>query len=411
MALRREIGRQRAELADTPSVERTTQQAQKLESVGRLAGGVAHDFNNLLTVICGYASLISEDSETSPHVRARVDEILRASARAKELTDKLLILSRRHPNEPRPIDVDDFVRQEARMMPRLIGEHITIVLRLGTAASFVRIDPAQLTQILLNLVLNARDVMPDGGTLTLATSLETVDAPRPTFQSGSHPGEYVRISVGDTGPGIDRDAQAHLFEPFFTTKAPGKGTGLGLATVFGLVQQAGGFLEVETGHGSGTTMTVFLPQAPSGVATESPGIADHIRGGDEVILVVEDDPSVRMMTCTVLAGFGYRIVQSDGPQGALQLMRDGLRPDLIVTDVVMPAMNGRRMIGELQRLASDFEVLYASGFADAGLPGTTELHAEPARFLGKPFTPAALASKVRDLLDARGINSPLRHEQ
>ena len=393
-----DVTAQRRAEAERAVLQRALLQAQKMESVGRLAGGVAHDFNNLLTVMAGYANLLLEEVSIDADVRAKIEEIAFAAARARELTSKLLIFSRKHPYEPRLIAIDHLVEEESQQLPRVIGEHITVRTHLSAPATFVRIDPAQLTQVVINLVVNARDAMPNGGALTITTDTVTLDARRVAAYPGARGGDYVRLSVADTGCGMSTEVQQHLFEPFFTTKQSGQGTGLGLATVYGLVQQAAGFIEVETAQDAGTTMTVFLPASKEAGTIDRREQQARVRGGAETILVVEDEDGVRLLTRTILERLGYTIVEASNPADAIQLVVDGLRPDLVLTDVVMPEMNGGRMVAEIQKMIT-VEVLYVSGFADTGR--STEVHTDAGHFLSKPFNPEVLCRKIRDLLDKK----------
>jgi two-component system cell cycle sensor histidine kinase/response regulator CckA len=361
-----------------------------------LAGGMAHDFNNLLTIIAGYAMLLNEDEQTSPAARERLAEILRASSCAKDLTQKLLILSRKQPCQPRVFEVDQFLRKEAvQPLGQLAGARIDVRTRLAAREICINTDPADLMHVLTNLVLNARDAMPAGGTLTITTSHEAA-APR-----GTTKGAYVRVAITDTGAGMDPAVQSRLFEPFFSTKRIGSGAGLGLAIVKTLIERDGGFVEAQSAPSAGTTMTLWLP-----VAEHAPRHGDQTApstvtsGGKETVLIVEDDAAVRELTRAVLARFGYDVTDAAHPQAALRLVRAGHRFDLIVSDVVMPDMDGRAMVRELEQIAPGFQVLYVSGYADAKGDGV-ELQNDPAHFLAKPFTPTALAQKVRDVLDAR----------
>jgi PAS domain S-box-containing protein len=391
--------RKRAE-HERSALQRRLMKAEKMESVGRLSGAVAHDFNNLLTVIAGYAALLKEDCDDASPTSEKLAEILRATDRARDLTQKLLVFSRKQPSRPRSIDIDAFVREEAGVIPRLVGEHITVQTRLSAPDVCVYMDPAQLTQILANLALNSRDAMPDGGLLTLVTELETLLPARAALHPGSQAGPFVRLAVVDTGIGMDDGIQAHLFEPFFTTKRMGTGAGLGLATVYGLVQQAGGFIEVETAPARGTTMSLFLPVTAPPCVDDEKGEFANVRGGVETVLIVEDEDSVRALTHTILSRLGYKVTVATGPAEAIGLARDGRRFDIIVSDVIMPGMNGWRMIREIEQIAPGFKVLYVSGFAEVEAAGSGELHADPLHFLAKPFTPAELAKKVRAQLDA-----------
>ncbi|HXG88805.1 MAG TPA: PAS domain S-box protein [Vicinamibacterales bacterium] len=391
--------RRRAE-AERLALQTRLAKAEKMESVGRLSGAVAHDFNNLLTVIAGYTALLSEDAAADSPTSHKLGEILRAAERARDLTQKLLVFSRKQPSRPRVIEIDTFMRDEASVIPRLVGEQIKVKANFTAKDACAHLDPAQLTQILSNLVLNARDAMPDGGTLTLSTALVQVSRSQAAQHPGVVPGDFVRLSVADSGIGMDEAIQAHLFEPFFTTKRLGTGAGLGLATVYGLVQQAGGFIEVDTAPAQGTTMAVSLPVTLSPCVQDDKAEYPAIRGGSETVLIVEDEDSVRALTHTVLARLGYKVTDATGPAEAIGLARDGRRFDIVVSDVVMPGMNGRRMVHELEQITPGFKVLYVSGYAEAEAAGAGELQADPKHFLAKPFTPVELSKKVRALLDA-----------
>ena len=397
----------RSELADLRDSEtrlrdqlgRSIETQQRL--LARLAGGMAHDFNNLLTIIAGYAMLLHEDEETSAPARERLSEILRASSGAKDLTQKLLVLSRKQPAQPRVVELDRFLRKQAiKPLAELAGGRITMAAKLAARDSTIRVDPAELMQILTTLVLNARDAMPAGGTLTIASAVEEHATLGPSLRARKS-GAYVRVSVIDTGAGMDEAVQSRLFEPFFTTKRLGTGSGLGLAMLKGLVEQSGGFVDVRSTPSLGTTMSVWFPvSAESETGDESVPAATVARGGNETVLVVDDDSSVRELTRAILARFGYQVTEVSHPHAALRLAREGYRFDLIVSDVVMPGMDGSEMVRELNAIAPGFEFLYISGFADAANTDA-ELQSDAAHFLSKPFTPTALATKVRELLDAR----------
>lgn len=368
--------------------------------LARLAGGMAHDFNNLLTIIAGYAMLLHEDDATPAPARERLSEILRASNCAKDLTHKLLVLSRKQPARPRVIEVDRFLRTQAiKPLEELAGPAVTMAIQLSARDITIRIDPAELIQMLSTLVLNARDAMPAGGTLTIASTVEE-HVSGPTSRSRKA-GAHVRVSVSDTGAGMDDAVQAQLFEPFFTTKRLGTGSGLGLAMLKGLVEQSGGFVDVHSSPSLGTTMTLWFPVATQPEAEDQTiATATVARGGTETVLVVDDDAAVRELTRAILTRFGYQVTDVSHPHAALRLAREGQRFDLIVSDVVMPGMDGSEMIRELTAIAPGFEFLYISGFADAS-NADAALQCDAAHFLGKPFTPTALATKVRELLDAR----------
>ena len=402
--LQDEITRLRAELAASQAGEERlrrelAQHDDRLQRVvGRLAGGMAHDFNNLLTIITGYAMLLNEDEQTPPAARERLAEILRACNGAKELTQKLLVMSRKQPSHPRVLEIDQFLRSEAvQPLEQLAGTRITVATRLTARGASIHIDPAELMQMLTSLVLNARDAMPAGGILTISTATDEVKADEQT--SSTNTGPYLCLSVTDTGAGMDEAVRARLFEPFFTTKRLGTGAGLGLAIIKGLVEQAGGFVAVTSAPSHGTTMTLWIPLTTRPLASHHAAPMATPRGGSETVLLVEDEPGVRELTRAILARLGYRVTDASGPDAALRLAHEGCRFDLVVSDLVMPGMDGRQMMRELGRLTPGVKVLFMSGYADL-TSGSDETVQRDANFLAKPFTPAALAQKVRDTLDA-----------
>jgi len=396
-----DVTERRRAAAERDVLERALQQAQKMESVGRLAGGIAHDFNNMLTVIAGFADLIAMDlEEADPDMAGRAREIVKATKRATELTRKLLIFSRRHPYEPRTFELDVFVRQEWSLIARLIGEHITMRTDLQGGGAHVRIDPTQLSQVVMNLVVNARDAMPDGGALAIITRHDTVDETRVARHPGSAQGRYVCLTISDTGHGMNASIREHLFEPFFTTKDGGRGTGLGLPMVYGIVRQASGFIEVQSREGAGTAMTVWLPVAEVVPEVKEDEVETATRHrGHETVLLVEDESSVRQLTSDLLRRYGYGVIEAAAPDQALALVAEGAEFDVILTDVVMPVMNGRKMVEEIARLRGPVRVLYMSGYADTGATDPADLIGRHTRFLQKPFAPKALAAKLREVLD------------
>jgi signal transduction histidine kinase len=397
----RAILSQLLDVTDQRRLESQLRQAQKMESIGRLAGGVAHDFNNLLTVILGNAELIGFELPDGDPRQTEVDQIKIAGQRAERLTRQLLAFARKQVVEPKVIDVNDVVLATDRMLRRLIGEDIELVTLPAPDLEHVLIDPSQLDQVLLNMAVNARDAMPSGGTLTIRTRKVTItdrDAQRDPEASA---GTFVRLSITDTGTGMDASTQGRLFEPFFTTKGPGKGTGLGLATCYGIIKQAGGHILLESEPGLGTTFHVDLPSSkvskPAGEAHER---ALETRGGAETILLVEDEVQVRTLAGSVLRHQGYNVLEAASGTEALQLS-DGYRGglDILVTDIVMPLMRGTELAKRMCAARPDLKVLYVSGYTDDDL-FRQEAGAERLAFLAKPFTPTALARKVRDILDA-----------
>jgi PAS domain S-box-containing protein len=383
------------------AMETKLQQSQRLESVGRLAGGVAHDFNNLLTVISGYSSLLlismRDDSPASRQVR----EIQKAGERAAELTQQLLAFSRKQVTCPRPLNLNTVIVDAEQMLRRVLREKCELFLDLAPELGPVNSDPGQIHQILLNLALNARDAMPKGGKFTIRTKNVEIDAALDALRPESKPGSFVSCVVSDTGTGIDPATRLHIFEPFFTTKAVGKGTGLGLSTVYGIVQQNGGWIGVESEPGLGTTFTICLPRATSGVAPETTPKALEDPGGSETILVAEDQEEVLRLAAESLSGRGYRVLTASSGAAALELAGSYAGPiDLLLSDVLMPGMNGRELAEQIGLERPATAVLLMSGHDPEMAAGRSASSSENS-FLTKPFTPSDLAAKVRQVLDRR----------
>jgi len=385
------------------SLENQVIQAQKMEAVGRLAGGVAHDFNNILTAIGGYTDLLLADLPAGDPRRQDVDEIHRAADRAAALTQQLLAFSRRQVLQPRVVDVNALVSNVEKLLRRLLGEDVLLATVLATDVGRVRADPGQMEQVLVNLAVNARDAMPEGGRLTLETRNVDLDAAYAAEHRTVAPGPYVVLAVSDTGTGMSTETQSHIFEPFFTTKEVGKGTGLGLATVYGIVKQSGGSIWVYSELGHGTTIKVYLPRVDEPAESfPAPSITDaESLRGSETILLVEDEPAVRAVARLVLIRQGYTVFEAADGQTALTMM-DGSGPsiDLVLTDVVMPGMSGRALADQLTSRLPGLRVLYMSGYTDDAIVRHGML--EPGlAYLQKPFRPDALARKVRDVLNGR----------
>ena len=385
-------------------------QAQKMEAVGHLAGGVAHDFNNLLTIINSYSEIIETRLPADSPVQAMVREIIQAGQRAASLTRQLLAFSRKQVIEPRVLDLNAIVTDTAKMLQRLIGEDVTLNTVLEPELGRVRADPGQIEQVLINLAVNARDAMPQGGKLTIETRRAELDE---TYTQ-SHPhlkaGPYILLIVSDTGMGMDEATKAHIFEPFFTTKSPGKGTGLGLATVYGIVKQSAGHIAVDSKPGQGTAFKVYLPVvndviAP-GKSQSSPKAFKAPPRGNETILLSEDEPTVRALVCHTLQTHGYTVLEAGQSDQALH-MAEGYKGTihLLVTDVVMPVMSGRQLAERLAAMRPAVKVLYLSGHTDDAMIRHGVLRAEMA-FLQKPFTPNSLAAKVREVLDQQTGERP-----
>jgi hypothetical protein len=381
-------------------LEEQFRQTQRMEAVGQLAGGVAHDFNNLLTVITGYSELLLQSLQDRTADQHRVQEIHRAAARAASLTRQLLAFSRKQVLEPRMLDLDEVVQGMAPMLSRLLGEHVALKTPRARTLGRVKADRGQVEQVVMNLAINARDAMPEGGTLTIALSDVELDGAARGSGTALRAGPHVMLAVGDTGCGMDVATRARIFEPFFTTKEVGKGTGLGLATVYGIVQQSDGAIEVESAPGRGSTFLVYLPRVEqpveSGGADEG---AAEAAPGRETVLVVEDEEVVRALEQEVLARCGYRVLVAGDAQEALALEeRCGEAIALLVTDVVMPGRSGRELAQEFLRRRPETRVLYVSGYANDAFVSRGLLESGT-WFLQKPFSPEVLAHKVRDILD------------
>lgn len=407
-AANRELER---EIAGREQAEEALRHAQKMEAIGRLAGGVAHDFNNLLMVIRGQAALSQNNVGLSAAVRRELSEIMKAADRASSLTRKLLALGRKQVLQSRVLDLNALVSQVAEILPSVLGEHIQLHVDLDPALGRVRADSAQLEQVIMNLVFNARDAMPLGGDLTLQTANSDLDTAWTNRHPGMEPGPYVMFAVRDTGHGMDEETQAHLFEPFFTTKDTNKGTGLGLATVYGTVNQSGGCVTVSSIVGQGTAFEVYLPRVEEQVEvveTAKPVVSSlH---GEERILVVEDDDAVRRMTREFLKIKGYTVIEARSAADAILWMESHDETiDLVLTDVVMPGIKGGELVGHLAKLRANLKVLYMSAYTEGDAirigilsPGTA--------FIEKPFSPDELAAKVREVLNADPLGEqPLRH--
>jgi two-component system cell cycle sensor histidine kinase/response regulator CckA len=375
-------------------------QAQKMDSVGRLAGGVAHDFNNLLGVITGYGELLRKRITNDRQLKKYVDDILKAAERAAGLTRQLLAFSRKQVLQPRVLDLNTVVGEMDKMLRRLIGEDIQLVTVLGDPLGRVQADPGQMEQVLMNLAVNARDAMPRVGRLTVETANVDLDAAYARTRPGVKPGPHVMLAVSDTGHGMDLEVQSHIFEPFFTTKDPGKGTGLGLATVHGIVRQSGGHIFVYSELEHGTTFKVYLPRLEEGetVVEATPAQEAGLQRGSETVLLVEDEESLRNMVREILEDSGYTVIEAHDAGHALEIAERHPAPiDLLMTDVVMPGMSGRDLAARLAASHSETRVLYMSGYTDDAVVLHGVLAADVA-FLQKPFTPEALARKVREVL-------------
>ncbi|MCX6627029.1 MAG: response regulator, partial [Candidatus Solibacter sp.] len=388
-------GRKRTE-EEKARLEAQLQHAQRMESIGRLAGGVAHDFNNLLTVINGYSQMLLAGLSADDPLRADLSEILKAGERAAGLTGQLLAFSRKQVLQLRSLDLNRVVEEMQPMLLRLVGEDVEVRVALHAEGGTVHADPHQLGQVIMNLVVNARDAMPGGGKLLIETARVERDESYTMAHPEAHVGCYVMLAVSDNGAGMDEETKNRIFEPFFTTKGIGKGTGLGLSMVQGIVAQSGGYIEVSSQPGQGTSFNIYLPALAEAAAVEWKLPAAPVLGGKETVLVVEDEAEVRAYTVAVLKEYGYRVIPAESAAEAL-LLREQERIDLMLTDLVMPNVSGRELADRLETLQPGIKVLFMSGYTG----GAIEHHAvleEGAAFIQKPFSPEELAGKVRAVL-------------
>ena len=400
-----ELQRQIAEREKTEEAlfrsEEQLRQSQKLEAIGRLAGGIAHDFNNLLTVILSYSDMLLHDLPSDDPRHAEITQIQRAGTRAADLTRQLLAFSRQQVLDPSNLDVNEVLTSVSNILSRVVGEDVEVKMQLGSGIGSVRADRSQIEQVIMNLVVNSRDAMPDGGRITIRT--ESVDLNEGL--AGSHlevsAGSYVMITVSDTGVGMDRETQERVFEPFFTTKERGKGTGLGLSTAFGIVKQSGGSIWLYSEPGAGTTFKIYLPRvrAAADVAVR-PGAAVELPRGTETVLLVEDEEQVRTVAGSILRRAGYTVLQAASPGEAIAIAQRAEVPiDLLVSDVIMPKMNGRQMAERILSAQPSIKVLFMSGYTDDVILHHGVLDGGVA-FLQKPLTRESLTRRVRQVLDS-----------
>ncbi|MGA8182825.1 MAG: response regulator, partial [Terriglobia bacterium] len=391
---------EKSERQERGRLQEQLQQSQKLEAIGRLAGGLAHDFNNLLTVISGYSQLILDRLSSADPLRSPLIQIKEAGDRAATLTRQLLAFSRKQVLAPQVLDLNCIVANMNKMLPRLIGEDVELVVVHSPGLGCVKADPGQIDQVIMNLAVNARDAMPQGGKLIIETANVELD------ESYSHnrpvvvPGAYVMLAVSDTGTGMSPRLQSRIFEPFFTTKEQGKGTGLGLATVYGIIKQSDGYIWVYSEPGKGTTFKVYLPRVEEAAQrVKKKGGAGHTAGGSETILLVEDNESVRTFVRSVLEPKGYKLLVAGGSEDALKVAENHDGPiHLLLTDVVMPRMGGPELAARLAPLCPEVKVLYMSGYTDDTIVHHGVL--TPAtHFLQKPFVTETLIRKIREVLD------------
>jgi PAS domain S-box-containing protein len=394
------------DVTERVALEERLRQSQKMEAVGRLAGGVAHDFNNLLTVIMGYSQILTDGLPGASRLKDATTQIRSAADRAAGITRQLLAFSRKQVLSPRVIDLNDVMLNLDTMLRRLIGEDVEVLTVPGRDLGAVRADPGQIEQVIMNLALNARDAMPNGGKLTLETENMELDASYASEHEPLQPGRYVMLAVSDTGTGMSPDTQAHIFEPFFTTKEVGKGTGLGLSMVYGIVKQSGGYIWVYSEPDRGSTFKIYLPRVDQ--PAETVGVEPRpagVKRGTETILLVEDDAQLRQLTSSVLAHCGYKVLTANSTEQGLALCRENHRDiRLLVTDVIMPSMNGRQLAEQVKLISPSTRVLYVSGYTSNAIVHYGVL--DPGLwFLPKPFSLSALIAKVREVLDA-GHDAP-----
>ena len=382
-------------------LERQLLQSQKIEAIGRLAGGIAHDFNNLLGVILGHTEILEESAGRDRRLQKSVEAIQSATQRAFALTAQLLAFSRKQMVEPRILDLNAAVCEIENLLRRVIGEDIELIIRVQPGASTIQIDPGQLDQILMNVVVNARDAMPNGGKLILETSSVILDDSYVGQHLGAAAGPFVLLSISDTGFGMDQETLSHIFEPFFTTKEKGKGTGLGLSTVYGIVKQCGGYIMAYSEGDRGTTFKVYFPHV-SGVpeAPRASGRRAAVPGGKETVLLVEDETALRELTSGLLETAGYTVLEATSVEDAIRLAETAHRKiDLMLTDVVMPCMDGHELSRRLTSVSPSLKVLYMSGYTDDVIVHRGVLN-RGTTLLQKPFGRAGLLGKVRQVLDS-----------
>src|SRR5713101_2421370 len=389
------------DVTERRALEQQLRHAQKMEAVGRLAGGIAHDFNNLLMVISGYSELLLDRLGPDPTLRGPAQEVANAAGRATSLTRQLLAFSRKQMLAPKIVDLNSVVTENLKMLTRLIGEDIDLVMVPGADLGAVKADPGQIEQVVMNLAVNARDAMPQGGNLTIETANVQLDANYARFHVPVKPGDYVMLAISDTGMGMDTETQSHIFEPFYTTKGL-KGTGLGLSTVYGIVKQSEGYIWVYSETGKGTTFKIYLPRVGATVDTEAAQTAAPSQQpgqGRETILLVEDEENLRQLTRQSLENQGYRVIDAADGAAAIRLSQAHKGPiHLLLTDVIMPGMNGRELANQVSPSRPEMKVLYMSGYTEnhIGHNGTLD---QGIILLQKPFTLPALKTKVREVLD------------
>jgi len=395
------------DITERRSLERQLLQSQKMEAIGRLAGGIAHDFNNLLGVILGHSDILDQQVGTSDRLRKSVEATRHAAERAAALTMQLLAFSRKQVIEPTVIDLNASVMEIEKMLHRVIGEDIELAIRLEPGLGRIKADPGQLSQVLMNLAVNSRDAMPNGGKLVIETANADLDDTYGRQHLGAKSGPHVMLAVSDTGMGMDSETLSHIFEPFFTTKETGKGTGLGLSMVYGIIKQSNGYIMAYSEPGRGTTFKIYFPRTEEGVSPVQK-TEGEIATGTETVLVVEDEPALRELTCVLLEDAGYTVLESSGVEDAMEAAKDMQRKiDLLLTDIVMPRLDGRELASQMVSLRPNLRVLFMSGYTDDVIIHRGVL-AQGTLLVQKPFTKRTLLRKVRETLDSQVANSSTR---
>ena len=390
--------RKRAE-EDKDQLETELRQSQKMESIGRLAGGIAHDFNNIMTAVLGFGSMVLDQLGENDPLRHAVEQIVSAGERATNLTRQLLTFSRKQIVEIRILDPNAVIVEMNQLLRRALGEDIELITLLDDEAGCVRMDPGLLQQVIMNLAINARDAMARGGQLTIRTTRDTLDEKFCKTHLNVQPGDYLQLSVRDNGAGMSREVLSHIFEPFFTTKPKGKGTGLGLATVYGIVNQCGGHIEISSELGAGTEIRIWLPRVVTTADTVPVELEEKLQKGTETILVVEDEEVVRDLSCRILRSLGYRVLEAANGKEALELVaKCNGRIDLVFTDVVMPQMGGPEMVENLLEMRPGIKVIYTSGFTESTIV-ERGVALGKVRLIQKPFTRELLAQRIRRTRD------------
>ena len=389
------------DVTDSLKLEDQLRQAQKMESVGLLAGGVAHDFNNVLTAIIGYGNLLQMKMTKTDPLRSYAENIMLTAQRAAQLTQSLLAFSRKQVINPIPIELNSIIVRVEKLLKRLIREDIELVTRLVPADTTVLADSVQIEQVLMNLVTNARDAMPRGGTLTIRTSIEELNEDFIAVHGYGKPGTCVLLSISDTGAGMDEQTRERIFEPFFTTKEMGKGTGLGLASAYGLIKQHKGFIDVESEPGRGTTFLIYLPVLVKSAPKQETHAEEPLKGGSESILVAEDDEIIRNLTSSILGEFGYNVIVAKDGDDAIRTFQDNRdRIGLLLLDVIMPRKNGKEAYEEMRSIRPDIKVLFISGYS-ADMISKEGILEKGMNFISKPVSPSELLRKVREVLDGK----------